>query len=336
MITQKQIAEMLGISRTTVARALKKDASIKEETRKKVLEMVEQTNYEKNYLGSSLAGKQKIVHAFIVKSKNEFYTNEIKRAMINSRKKYAKYRMEIRVHIHDINQPEEQTNAIQKFLEGKTKMDGILVVPLEKEKVYTLLEPYLNTFPIFSLTMRLHEKIPHIGTDYKEQGRMVAGILTHCLREKDTLVILDNGDDKLSTKDYLEGFLERIRRNKKIQILGPYSCDGVKDSIELLNKLEEKRKIIGFFSNRYAQEIISLLGEKSLLDKKIVLNGMGTRIRKLLKEEKIIATVMEEVYEQAYLAGKLMFESLYQNKKKEVCWRKINSKIIYLENLEEN
>lgn len=336
MITQKKIAEMLGISRTTVARALRKDSSIKEETREKVLKLIKQTNYEKNYLGSSLAGKQKIVHAFIVKSKNEFYTNEIKRGIVNIQKKYAKYRMEIRVQVHDINQPEEQTKAIQKFLAENTKIDGILVVPLEKEKVYALLEPYLNSFPIFSLTMRLHEKISHIGTDYKEQGKIVAGILTHCLREKDVLVILDNGDDKLSTKDYLDGFLERIYKNKEIQIWGPYSCEGVEDSIKLLNKLEKETKITGLFSNRYAQEIVSLLPEHSLFQKKIVLNGMGEEIRKLLEEEKVITTVAEEVYEQAYLAGKFMFESLYQGKKKETSWRKINSKIIYLENLEKN
>ncbi|EHO18306.1 hypothetical protein HMPREF9466_02263 [Fusobacterium necrophorum subsp. funduliforme 1_1_36S] len=50
---------MLGISRTTVARALQENSSIKEETRKKVLDLIQETKYEKNYLGSSLAGRKR-------------------------------------------------------------------------------------------------------------------------------------------------------------------------------------------------------------------------------------------------------------------------------------
>lgn len=333
MMTQKKIAEMLGISRTTVARALKQDASIKEETRKKVLELIKETNYEKNYLGSSLAGKKKVVHAFIVKSKNEFYTNETKRAITSIQKKYAKYRLEFQIYTHDINTPEEQTKTLEEVLRKKSQIDGILMVPLEKEKLYSLLKPYLNSFPIFSLTMRLHENIPHVGTDYRQQGRMVAGILSHCLREKESFLVLDNGDDKLSTKDYLEGFLERIQKEEQLQMLGPYVCKGVEESLALLKSLSEEQEIRGIFSNRYAQDIVSLLDEEFLQGKKIVLNGMGVKVRKLLQEGKVVATVMEEIYEHAYLAGKLIFEYLYQGKEKDVNWRKIDSKIIYLENL---
>ena len=67
MVTQKEIAEKLGISRTTVARAINGSPLIKEETKKKILELVKETNYEKNYVGSSLAGKKtKKVCALVV------------------------------------------------------------------------------------------------------------------------------------------------------------------------------------------------------------------------------------------------------------------------------
>ena len=58
MITQKEIAEKLGISRTTVARAINGSSLIKEETKKKILELVKEMNYEKNLIGSSLAIKK--------------------------------------------------------------------------------------------------------------------------------------------------------------------------------------------------------------------------------------------------------------------------------------
>lgn len=181
--------------------------------------------------------------------------------------------------------------------------------------------------------MQLHSDIAHIGTDYHRQGRIVANILAHCLRKGESLVILDNGDDKLSTQDYLEGFCERISE-EELDILGPYSCQGIQESVELLKKLSQEKKIRGVFSNRYAQDIMKELPDSWFVGKHIVVNGMSEEIEQLLLEKKIIATVTEEVYEEASFAGKLLFQTLYQNKKIPKIWSKTNSKIIYLENLE--
>lgn len=332
MITQKEIAEILGISRTTVARALKENSSIKKETKEKILKLMKEKNYEKNYFGSSLAGKEKVVYAFIVESKNKFYTNEIKRGMEDIQKKYRKYNLSIKIKTHNIKNPDMQVEAIKNIITNK-RVDGILVVPLDKEKIYALLSELKDKIPIISLTMQLNDSISHIGIDYHKQGRMVANILAHCMRENENLIILDNGDDKLSTKDYLDGFYTRIQE-EKINILGPYSCNGVEDSVKMLKKILAQKNIVGIFSNRYAQNIVKLLPKELMKGKKIVLNGMSEKIKELLKEKKIVASVMEEVYEEAYLAGKLIFNNLYKNQKIERNWKKVDFKIVYLENLD--
>ncbi|MDK4492143.1 substrate-binding domain-containing protein, partial [Fusobacterium necrophorum] len=228
---------------------------------------------------------------------------------------------------------QEQGAALENILSQEKQVDGILIVPLEKKKIYHVIKPHLKKIPVISLTMQLHSDIAHIGTDYHRQGRIVANILAHCLRRGESLVILDNGDDKLSTQDYLEGFCERISE-EELDILGPYSCQGIQESVELLKKLSQEKKIRGVFSNRYAQDIMKELPDSWFVGKHIVVNGMSEEIEQLLLEKKIIATVTEEVYEEASFAGKLLFQTLYQNKKIPKIWSKTNSKIIYLENLE--
>ena len=104
--------------------------------------------------------------------------------------------------------------------------------------------------------------------------------------------------------------------------------------MDLLKDLSSKKKIRAVFSNRYAQNIIRELPDSWFLEKNIVVNGMSEGIQQLLLEKKVIATVTEEVYEEAAFAGKLLFQILYQNKKVQKMWSKTNSKIIYLENLE--
>ena len=47
------------------------DEKVPEETKNKILELVKEMNYEKNYIGSSLAGKKvKKVYCLVIDSKN--------------------------------------------------------------------------------------------------------------------------------------------------------------------------------------------------------------------------------------------------------------------------
>lgn len=55
MVTQKEIAKRLGVSRSTVARALNDTGPVKAEIKRKILKLSKELNYEKNYIGKSLA-----------------------------------------------------------------------------------------------------------------------------------------------------------------------------------------------------------------------------------------------------------------------------------------
>ena len=333
MITQKEIAEKLGISRTTVARAINGSPLIKEETKRKVLELVKETNYEKNYIGSSLGTKKcKKVYSLVVKSKNEFYTQEILRGIREAANEYKAYNYKIDIRITDINNSEEQIEELKKVLKEED-IDGIIITPLDKEKVYELLKPKLNSLKVLSLGIRLHEDIPHVGPDYRKQGRIAAGLLSELLRKKEIVLIIDNGDDKVSSKFYLEGFLQRINQEDLI-IDGPVKIGKIDKSIDYLkNKLKEDVK--GIYINRYAHDILDNLPIELLVNKKIVTNGIGNVIKKLIRNKIIDITVMEEISSEGYMAGKRVFEMLYKNKKIEKNWDVSKSHVIFYENLED-
>ena len=73
MVTQKELASSLGVSRTTIARAINDDPNIKAETKEKILKKAKELGYEKNYAGSLLASKKKVVYCFTVESRNKYY-----------------------------------------------------------------------------------------------------------------------------------------------------------------------------------------------------------------------------------------------------------------------
>ena len=144
MITQKELAARLGLSRTTIARAINNSSNIKPETKEKILKLVKELGYEKNYVGSLLASKKKVVYSFIVESKNSYYTEQIKLGIKGAKKEYKHHNLEIIEVVTDINKPMEQVLELKKLLDSGKQIDGIIIIPLDKTKILELINPYLE------------------------------------------------------------------------------------------------------------------------------------------------------------------------------------------------
>lgn len=332
MVTQKEIAEKLGISRTTVARAINGSPSIKKETKDKIMELVEKYNYEKNYIGSTLALKtRKVIYALVVKSKNEFYTKGIYDGICEAEKEFRPYNMSIKIIQTDINDEELQLRKLKEIL-LEDDIGGLIITPLAKERIYKILKPYLENLKVISLGMRLHKDILHVGPDYKKMGRIAGEIMCNILRDKEKILIIDNGDDKVSSKAYLDGFVSKIK-GSDLDIIGPIKGNSVESTIEIVQKYCKEDNIKGIYINRYAQDSLNKIPKKLLIGKKIVTNGMDDLIKKMIKNKVVTATVKEQVFLEGYTAGKKIFDQVIRNYEIVNKWEVLKPRIIFLENL---
>ena len=332
MVTQKEIAEKLGISRTTVARAINGSPSIKKETKDKIMELVEKYNYEKNYIGSTLALKtRKVIYALVVKSKNEFYTKGIYDGICEAEKEFRPYNMSIKIIQTDINDEELQLRKLKEIL-LEDDIGGLIITPLAKERIYKILKPYLENLKVISLGMRLHKDILHVGPDYKKMGRIAGEIMCNILRDKEKILIIDNGDDKVSSKAYLDGFVSKIK-GTNLDLIGPIKGNSVESTIEIVQKYCEEDDIKGIYINRYSQDSLNKIPKKLLIGKKIVTNGMDDLIKKLIKNKVVTATVKEQVFLEGYTAGKKIFDQVIRNYEIVNKWEVLKPRIIFLENL---
>lgn len=332
MITQKEIAEKLGISRTTVARAINGSPSIKKETKDKIMELVEKYNYEKNYIGSTLALKtRKVIYALVVKSKNEFYTKGIYDGICEAEKEFRPYNMSIKIIQTDINDEELQLRKLKEIL-LEDDIGGLIITPLAKEKIYKILKPYLENLKVISLGMRLHKEILHVGPDYKKMGRIAGEIMCNILRDKEKILIIDNGDDKVSSKAYLDGFVSKIK-GTDLEIIGPIKGISVENTVKIVQKYCEEDDIKGIYINRYSQDSLNKVPKKLLVGKKIITNGMDNLIKRLIKNKVVTATVKEQVFLEGYTAGKKIFDQVIRNYEIVNKWEVLKPRIIFLENL---
>ncbi|WP_298975627.1 LacI family DNA-binding transcriptional regulator [uncultured Fusobacterium sp.] len=332
MITQKELAARLGLSRTTIARAINNSSNIKPETKEKILKLVKELGYEKNYVGSLLASKKKVVYSFIVESKNSYYTEQIKLGIKGAKKEYKHHNLEIIEVVTDINKPMEQVLELKKLLDSGKQIDGIIIIPLDKTKILELINPYLEKIKFITLSVFLSKKIAYIGTDYQKCGRLAAEFLGKSLNINDKVLVIDNGDDNISSKFYLNGFLDRANEDK-INIIGPVRKNGVEDSLMYLKNIFKKENINSIFINRYAQDILLEIPDYILKKQKNITTGIGNRIRKLIIEKKILATVADDVYSTGHKACQLMVDMLYKETEKKVKNIILEPKILLIENL---
>lgn len=331
MVTQKELAARLGVSRTTIARAINNSSNIKAETKEKILKLVKELGYEKNYVGTLLASKKKIVYSFIVKSKNSYYTQQIKLGIKGAKKEYKHYNLEIIEIVTNINKPIEQVLELKKLLNSNKQIDGIIIIPLDKIKISELIEPYLEKIKFITISVFLSKKIAYVGTDYEKCGRLAAELLTKVLNNNDKVLVIDNGDDNISSKYYLNGFLSRAL-DDKMNMIGPIKKNGVEDSLQYLKSILKKENISSIFINRYAQDILLKLSDNILKRKKIITTGIGNRIQQLIITKKILATIADDVHGTGYKACQLMVDMLYKKMEKKSEKIILEPQILLIEN----
>ena len=77
-VTIKDIAKILGISKSTVSRALSEHTDVNQETRKKIIEVAQQLNYQPNALALNLKQQRtNTIGVIIPETVNRFFAKAI-------------------------------------------------------------------------------------------------------------------------------------------------------------------------------------------------------------------------------------------------------------------
>ncbi|WP_331274617.1 LacI family DNA-binding transcriptional regulator [Clostridium botulinum] len=332
MVTQEDIAKKLNISRTTVARALNGNSNIKAETKEKILRLCNELGYVKNPISTSLAiKKKKKVFAFIIKSKNKYYSLELIKGLKRAEQEFKFYRYSIEIVETDINEPIKQLEALNKII-TEEKPDGIIIIPLLKEKIKQV---KLQNPKIFFITLdiSIDKSIVNVGVDYFKSGRITAEVFINIISKGKKILVLDTVDDRISSKLYLKGFLSRIKEEEKELIVGPIYDENLKENAIKIIRKYVNSEIEGIYSTRFLTDII--LNIKKILNRKfkIVANGISDTVYNLILDKSIIATVVERWEEEGYIAAKIMFNYIYKNSKPSFDNYTTESKIMFRENL---
>lgn len=145
-VSMKEIAERVGVSVTTVARALKNRPDISPETRERIMAVAEEMNYRPNILARGLVTRKSFTVGLIVTDLLNPFFPELIKGVEEEAQRHG-YSVILASTSYD---PAKESEVIDLFIERR--VDGLIVSPTEDE----------TTKPAFELLKE--QRIPFVLT----------------------------------------------------------------------------------------------------------------------------------------------------------------------------
>ncbi len=170
----KQIAELAGVSTATVSNVLNENYhKVSDETRRRVEEIIKQTNYKPNAVARSLAKKESRIIGLAIPylgRDEDFFTNPYNAHIIASIEKYVR-NQDYYLMLRCVGDPRDVIHLLSSW-----NVDGALFLGVFKEEVREIKEQ-IDVPMVFIDTYAPEEKIVNVGIEDYRGGYLSARYL---------------------------------------------------------------------------------------------------------------------------------------------------------------
>jgi len=245
----KDIAKLASVSTATVSRVINNSSSVKEETRKRVLEVIKAKDYKPNITAQNLAKKETNTIGVVIPDLDNPFFSKIINGIYE---KIEKENWNI-ILLNSYGELKKEKKIIETLIEQRVK--GVIIVPVAKEK-----------FSSYEHFNRLDEfKIPYVLIDREIKG------------EKFSKVYLENRNGAYKATKYL---LTRV--SDIVMISGPIRTTTATKRLEgyslaMKEKKMKEKVYYGDYKIESGYKIITqIIREKKLPEALFVANNMMT------------------------------------------------------------
>jgi len=207
-ITMKEIAKKLGVSVSTISRALKDSPELHPETKRKIVEMAKEMNYHPNLLAQSLRiSRSKTLGVIVPEITSHFFASCISGIQDTANKRGYN------VMICQSNESLDQEKANIRTLVS-SQVDGLLISLSREtnafEHLYELYDREIN----FVLFDRVQEDIPVSKVTFNDAGGAYQ-VTNHLLQGGYRRIVYVSGPEDL--------YISKKRKEGYLHALGEYS-----------------------------------------------------------------------------------------------------------------
>lgn len=316
-ITITEIAHLANVSIGTVDRAINGRPGINPETKKKILAIAQQHNYQPNRLSKALAHHKQVRIGVITLPTNNPFVN----TLIHSAKseETALYDYGCRLVIRSLTHIDTRQEAelISRFIQDG--IDALAIGGIDHPKIVDAINRAVeHDIPVAAFNTDVPEsrRVCFIGQDLYRSGMVAAALLGKFMGGKGRLFILQGHHDISAHRERLAGFEAVVKTDfPQIEIAAIEECSD-EDQIaytKTKNILERDPTISGIYTvaggSIAAGQVIKECRRAGTI--KMVCNDYISGIRELLDSGIIDATILQDPITQGSLPIRLLFNYVF-------------------------
>jgi len=314
----KDVAEKAGVSTGTVDRVIHNRGKVAPLVKERVLAVIKELGFKRNYLASAIATKRNIRVAILFPdSKKDLYWKATQDGLDKGSQFVLPYGVLTEVHHFDLFNEQSFLDGIKVIF--KNPPQAIIFPPVFLEAGQDLLDLCeKKNIPtvIVNTNLPTGQRLSYIGQDSYQSGVLAARLLNFGLNTGDTALILNlakSSINALHLTDKEKGFRNYFEKetDKDIQIIKEHfdDFDNKKRLSSFLKKLQKQYpQLTGiFFTNSRAHSAIDCLDAAAAKKIKMVGFDLIEPNLKYLEEGKLDFLINQNPMDQGYLSFMSLF-----------------------------
>jgi LacI family transcriptional regulator len=320
--TQYDIADALGISRTTVARAINNSPKIKQETKDLVYKTAEKLGYKVNPAAIMLSKKNPVkISVILVKAVNIDTDQYFIQGMETAKKEFPNLNIELDIHLSNTEKIIDQKIQLKTILNSNPKPQGIILMPIFQDVVeQELIEINNRNIPLIILNTDTAEdyRISFVGEDSYRGGLILGDLAAKYLRYSGNILTVTPSLYFKSAENRIKGFKESIKNYKKIKIIKNIKPLHISETYEKVHEyLLSKPNFDAVFTTVDTLGVAKALNDASYTDKILLTFDYDDNIKYYLENGTIDTTLYQRPNVQGYLALKRIINYIIYKKEAE-------------------
>ncbi len=318
IVTIKDVATEMGVSVTTVHKAIYNKKGINGATRREILDYIDKNNFKLNKVASALKRRPIRLASVVIEPVgiNHYFYASVQKGIDDANSDLEPFNVELTRYFTDFNAASQKRVLKQVLDERGDEIDGLLFVPAHErslaEDVARFTERGTKVVTVNSDALG-STRSACVTSNAKMAGQIAAELLTRCNGEREGQVILLGGNHEMyNHRRIANGFFSYMREEApSLDILELYDFEDLKSTERKLRKyLSSFDDIAGLFSNtsRNTYVMCQVIADMGLSGRFPVI---GSDVFAELMPFFADRTLMASTYQNQYMQGYRGLQSLY-------------------------
>lgn len=321
-VTMKQIAQIAGVSRGTVDRALHNRPGVNAETSEHIKKIAKDLGFEPNIAGRALAAKKQPLNigCFVPSVGNAFFDDVIN-GFRKAEAELSGFGVSVTLEVCKGYNPKTHIKSIKKLVDSDC--NALCISTIDTKEISGYLSGLIEDgIPVIAVNTDFSgtDRICYVGCDYLKCGKTAAGLLTMMMSEKIELLMVTGSNKIKGHNDRVKGFSSTLREKKgEYKLVEVFEClDSDEYAYKQTFKALEKHSsinsiyVVGAGVKGVCEAVLKLGREKDIY---ILTHDEIDTTCEMVERGVINATISQEPVVQGYHSIRTMYDYFMSGKK---------------------